>query len=138
MARLPAEQTWPLWVKAAVRALSTAVSKSASAKTMLGLLPPSSMAIFFMLPAAPWTSERPASMPPVSEMRSTSGLSARAWPTRGPGPRTRLTTPGGVPASSSRRVRWMAVRGVTVAGFMTTVQPAARAGAIFQDSCRSG
>ena len=105
MARQPALQTWPLWVKAAVRALSTAVSKSLSSNTMLGLLPPSSMAIFFMFTAAPRTSARPASMPPVSEMRSTSGLSASAWPTRSPGPRMRLTTPGGVPASSSSRVR---------------------------------
>ena len=75
--------------------MSTAVSKSASAKTMFGLLPPSSRATFFMLPAAPRSRARPASMPPVSEMRSTSGLSASAWPTRPPGPRTRLTTPAG-------------------------------------------
>ena len=99
MARQPAEQTWPEWTNAAVRALSTAVSKSASAKTMFGLFPPSSSATRFTLTAAPRISDRPASMPPVSEMRSMSGESARAWPTRSPGPRTRLTTPGGTPAS---------------------------------------
>ena len=125
-------------MNAAVSALSTAVSKSASAKTMLGLFPPSSSATFFMLPAAPRIRARPASMPPVREMRSTSGLSASAWPTRPPGPRTRLTTPAGTPASSSSRVRWIAVSGVTDAGFMTVVLPAASAGAIFHDSWRSG
>ena len=132
MARLPALQTWPLWTKAAVTALSTTVSKSASAKTMLGLFPPSSSATRLTLIAAPRISDRPASRPPVSEMRSTSGLSPSAWPTRSPGPSTRLTTPGGVLASSSRRVRWIAVSGVTWAGFMTAVLPAASAGAIFQ------
>ena len=119
MARQPAEQTCPEWMKAAVRALSTAVSKSASANTMLGLLPPSSRATFLTLTAAPRIRARPASRPPVSDTRSTSGLSASACPTRAPGPRTRLTTPAGTPASSSRRVRWMAVSGVTGAGFMT-------------------
>ena len=61
IARQPAEQTWPRWMNAAVSALSTTVSKSASAKTMLGLLPPSSIATFFMLTAAPRT-RRPAGL----------------------------------------------------------------------------
>ena len=42
--REPAEQTWPAWKKAASSARSTAMSRSASAKTMLGFLPPSSSA----------------------------------------------------------------------------------------------
>jgi hypothetical protein len=47
------EQTWPEWVKAAVSALSTAVSKSASSNTMFGLLPPISSATCLRLTAAP-------------------------------------------------------------------------------------
>ena len=52
MRRAPAEQTWPLWMNAALSAWSTAVSKpssvaQASAKTTLGFLPPSSRATFF-------------------------------------------------------------------------------------------
>ena len=93
------------------------VSKSASAKTMFGLLPPSSIAIFFMLTAAPRTSARPASMPPVSEMRSTSGLSASAWPTRVARTEDEVARRRrGTPASSSSRVRWIAVSGVTGRG----------------------
>ena len=45
--RAPAEQTWPECRKTAVSAKSRATSRSASAKTMLGFLPPSSSATFF-------------------------------------------------------------------------------------------
>ena len=55
----PAEQTCPEWVNAAVSALSTAVSKSASSNTMFGLLPPISRATFLKLTAAP-RQQRPA------------------------------------------------------------------------------
>src|SRR4029078_4072180 len=91
-----------------------------------------------LYPARPPSSARRPPTPPVSETRSTSGESASAWPTRSPSPRTRFTTPRGVPASSRRRVRWIAVSGVRCSGFMTAVQPAARAGAIFQESWSNG
>jgi hypothetical protein len=52
ISRAPAEHTWPEWTKTAVTALSTAVSRSTSAKTMLGFLPPSSTVTFFTVSAA--------------------------------------------------------------------------------------
>ena len=55
-----------------------------------------------------------------------------------PGPVTMLTTPGGRSAWRQTSAKSRAVSGVVVAGLRTTVLPAARAGAIFQASMRSG
>ncbi len=143
MRRAPAEQTWPLWMKAALRAWSTAVSKpssvaQASAKTTLGFLPPSSRATFFTVTAAAWATFVPLMRPPVKETRSTSGCSARRAPTVWPGPVTMLATPAGRPASTSRSMRAIVVSGVISLGLTTKVLPAARAGAIFQLAWSSG
>ncbi len=113
-------------------ALSTAASKSASAKTTLGFLPPSSSATFFTVAAAAAITRRPVTMPPVNETRSTSGASVSAGPTRSPAPSTRLATPGGTPASVSAVISQIAVDGVSSHGLSTKVLPAASAGATFQ------
>ncbi len=52
MSRAPAEHTWPECRNTAVSAKSTAVSKSASAKTTLGFFPPSSSATRLTVDAA--------------------------------------------------------------------------------------
>ncbi len=136
--RAPAEHTWPECRKTAVIAMSSAVSRSASAKTMLGFLPPSSSATFFTVPDAAAMIRLPVPRPPVNETRSTRGSSLRAAPALGPSPRTRLPTPAGSPASSSSLIRWIAVVGESSLGLSTNVQPAARAGATFQDTCSNG
>ena len=105
---------------------------------MFGFLPPSSRATFFTVSAAERMIALPVATPPVNETRSTSGLATRAAPTSAPEPRTRLTTPAGTPASASRSTRIRVLRGVTSLGLSTTVLPAARAGATFQDICSSG
>lgn len=143
MSRPPAEQTWPLWMKAALRAWSTAVSKpssvsQASAKTTLGFLPPSSRATFLTVTAAAWATLVPLTRPPVKETRSTSGCSASRAPTVWPGPVTMLATPVGRPASTSRSIRAIVVIGVISLGLITKVLPAASAGAIFQLAWSSG
>lgn len=137
------EQTWPLCMKAALRAWSTAVSKpssvaQASAKTTLGFLPPSSRATFLTESAAARITFVPLVRPPVKETRSTSGWAARRAPTGSPGPVTRLATPAGSPASTSRAMRATVDSGVISLGLSTKVLPAARAGAIFQEAWRSG
>src|SRR5271167_4673683 len=53
-----------------------------------------------------------------------------AFPTS-PGPRTRLNTPAGTPASKMISASAAAVAGVGLAGFITTVLPNAIAGADF-------
>ena len=87
----------------AVSARSSAASRSASAKTMFGFLPPSSSATFLTVAAAAAITRLPVDSPPVNETRSTSGLSVSGAPTSGPPPRTRLATPAGSPASASSR-----------------------------------
>ncbi len=49
-----------------------------------------------------------------------------------------LTTPFGSPASSSSRTKWSVVSGVSSAGLMTTVHPAASAGEILRVAIASG
>jgi hypothetical protein len=49
-----------------------------------------------------------------------------------------LTTPSGKPTSSIRLARWSAVSVASSAGLSTTVFPAARAGASFQEAIRVG
>lgn len=49
-----------------------------------------------------------------------------------------LMTPGGMPALTESSANLSAVRGDTWAGFMTTVFPAARQAAIFQDNIMRG
>ncbi len=61
-----------------------------------------------------------------------------AAPTAGPRPCTRLSTPGGKPASMLSSASRPAVQGVTSEGLATTVLPAASAGAIFQVNRYSG
>src|SRR5690606_10552796 len=51
---------------------------------------------------------------------------------------TTFTTPAGRPASSSSRVKKMVVSGVSAGGLITTVQPAASAGAILRVAIAKG
>ena len=138
MSRVPAEQTWPECRNTPVSTWSTELSQSASAKTMCGFLPPSSTATLVTCSAAIREMVFPVAKPPVKEMKSTSSVSVRAAPSTAPLPCTRFTTPGGTPASSISRVKATVLSGVTSLGFRTIVQPAASAGATFQDICNSG
>ena len=62
----------------------------------------------------------------------TAGCSKKASAIGRDGPITRLATPGGSPASARHSNIWIKVSGVWSAGRLTTVQPAARAGAILR------
>lgn len=119
-------------------AKSTAVSKSASAKTTLGFLPPSSSATFFTVAAAVAMIRLPVSTPPVKDTMSTRGSSESGAPTSGPVPRTRLAAPAGSPASSNALISRIEVEGVSSAGLRTIVLPARSAGATFQLACSRG
>ena len=98
--RLPAQQHWP-WLKNSAKCdPSAAASRSASAKTMFGLLPPSSSVtrLRFVRAAACMIS-LPTSVLPVNATLSTSMCSAIAAPAVSPKPGTMLMTPSGKPAS---------------------------------------
>ena len=75
---------------------------------------------------------------PVKLMTGTSGLSTSAMPAASPGPVTRLTTPGGSPASSSSSTSSSAQPGVSDAGLRMTVLPLMSAGIIFQHGMAIG
>src|ERR671918_84765 len=116
---------------------STAWSSGASSKMMFAALPPSSSVSFLPLPAIDFWIALPTSVEPVKATLSTPGCLTSSAPAR-PSPVTMLTTPGGSSAWRRTSQKRSAVRGVVSAGFRTTVFPAASAGAIFQESMRSG
>jgi hypothetical protein len=116
-----------------------AASRSASAKTTNGALPPSSIEQLTIVSAA-WVSRiRPTSVEPVKESLRTRGswiIALTTAPERVDG--TTLTTPSGTPASASSLARYSAVSGVSLAGLRITVQPAASAGPILRVAIAAG
>ena len=75
---------------------------------------------------------------PVKATLSMPGCFTIAAPAVGPNPGTTLITPSGTPAFWASRASRRAVSGVCSAGFITIVQPAARAGPHFHDTIRIG
>ncbi len=134
---MPARQTWPAlsyWYVA----VSTARSRSASAKTRNGLFPPSSNETGVRFAAAARAISRAVSTEPVKEIRARPGCATSAAPASSPIPWTTFRTPGGRPASRAISPRSDAVSGDHSAGLRTAVQPAASAGPTFQVSSMSG
>src|ERR1700733_14118112 len=74
----------------------------------------------------------PAASPPVNPTCATSGWPTSGAPTSPPNPVTTLTTPSGKPASLNRAANSSIEAEVNSDGLITTVHPAARAGASFQ------
>ncbi len=136
--RVSAEQVCPELIQQPNRPAGIAEARSASSNMMLADLPPSSSDTFFTFSAASCITRLPARVEPVNDTASTSGCDARASPTTGPTPVTRLNTPGGNPISSMMSASANALSGATSLGFNTTVQPAAMAGATFSTIWNSG
>ncbi len=106
--------------------------------TMTTFLPPISRWTFLNEGAARSATVRPTSVEPVNDTTRTSSLASMASPTSLPPPVTRLTTPGGTPASSRILTKFTADNGVSVAGLKTTVFPQTSAGMIFHDGIAIG
>ena len=104
----------------------------------MAFLPPSSIESLTPRSAAAMAMVRPVSPLPVKPMTLTSGCSTMGMPTSAPEPVTRLTTPGGNPASTRISMSSAAQCGVSEAGFQTTVLPAMSAGIIFQQGMATG
>src|SRR5881628_576924 len=118
---------------------SSAALKSASSNTMKGALPPSSNESRVTCLAAVSMIPLPTSVDPVKPIFRISGCVSSSAPTS----RERLVvstlnTPRGSPATSVMRAIASAVSGVAEAGLSTTVQPAARAGAILRVTIVAG
>src|SRR5436305_9892131 len=75
---------------------------------------------------------------PVNDSRRRRGSATSAAPTSSPIPCTTFSTPGGKPASTARSASIEQDSGDHSAGFRTTVQPAASAGAVFQVESMNG
>src|SRR5262252_4634099 len=106
----------------------TAISMSASSKTMKGALPPNSSESFLTVPAHCCISNFPTSVEPVKVSLRTVGFEVSSPPISLDGPVTQEKTPLGTPARSPNSHSAKAEKGVAVAGFSTIVHPAAKAG----------
>src|SRR5947208_2152072 len=84
----------PVWKVHGCSAPASACAGSASAKTRLGDLPPSSRSTRFMRGATASWMRAPTAELPVNEIMSISGASTSASPISGPWPPTKLSTPG--------------------------------------------
>ena len=115
----------------------TALSRSASSKTICGDLPPSSSDTRAPRAAAVAPMRSPVVVEPVKAILSTPGWSTSAAPV-GPRPVTTLNTPFGTPASTASSASSSVEVGVTSDGLATTVLPAASAGNSFQPRRPSG
>ena len=136
--RDPAEQTSPWLKKIPIMAHSTAPSRSASAKMMLGDFPPSSRPIFLTFAAAQRIMSCPTAVDPVKVTMLMPGWAAMALPTEPPGPRIRLTEPLGMPAFSKISNIFTVDKTQLELGLKITLFPAASAGASFQAPMRKG
>ena len=123
-----AQQSCPALSNTAYGAVAAARSRSASANTMLALLPPSSSVSRFTCCAQPAMTWLPTSVDPVKTILRTAGWSTRRWPTTDPFPGSTWNTPSGSPASRASSPIRIAVSGVRSAGLAITGLPAARAG----------
>ena len=136
--RVVAEHTWPLLTLTADTAAATARSRSASANTTSGDLPPSSSVSGTRRSAASAARWRPVATDPVNAIFRTSGWAASGVPTSGPAPVTTFSTPSGNPASAARRARSRVEVEVSSDGFATTAFPTASAGASARQAWLSG
>ncbi len=118
-------QTWPALSSPKVAAALAARSMSASARTIIGSLPPSSRLTGVRLSAAFAITFLPVAVEPVNITKSASSTSAAP---AGPRPVATLKTPSGSPAAASISAITSEVSGVTSDGFRITALPAASAG----------
>ena len=107
-----------------------ASSRSASSKIITGALPPSSIDVRFTVAAHCCSNNFPTGVEPVKVTLRTSGLLVISAPTAGASVAViTLKIPAGTPACNASSAMASADSGVSAAGFSTTAQPAASAGA---------
>ena len=95
--RLRAQQSWPALSKTDMGAVAAARSRSASSKTTLALLPPSSRVTRFTWSAAPRMIRCPTCVEPVKQILRTAGCVTNRSPTTEPRPARTVSTPFGQP-----------------------------------------
>src|ERR1700757_2910121 len=126
--RFAQTQVCPAFLYFEAMAPLTAISISASSKTINGALPPNSIEVFLTVAAHCSISNLPTSVEPVKVSLRTIGFEVSSPPISFDGPVTQEKTPFGTPARSANSHNANAENGVAVAGFSTIVEPAASAG----------
>jgi len=127
--RLDASQDSPTLFMHRRASVPTTDSRTASSRTRLGDLPPSSSITRLTVGAAWSETSTPARVDPVNETKPTFGRAAMQAPTFGRVPSVRLKTPGGTSASSRIPANRCTDSGEISEGFNTQVQPVASTGA---------
>jgi hypothetical protein len=120
-------QIWPASRNLEPTDLRATSAMSASSNTSTGAWPPSSRVARLMPSAARWAICRPTAVDPVKVTLRICGDRIRCSEMAAVCPKTTLSTPGGSPASTSALASASPVAGVSSAGLITTVQPAASA-----------
>src|SRR5271166_2419284 len=100
--RLAQTQVWPALRYFEAMAPLTAISMSASSKTMNGALPPNSSDSFLTVPVHYCISNFPTSVEPVKVNLRTIGFELSSPPISFDGPVTQEKTPFGTPARSAQ------------------------------------
>ena len=101
--RVVAKHDWPALRVTAATAAETAASRSASSRTIVGDLPPSSRLTGTMRRAAAAITAAPVATEPVNVTWPTSGWSTTAAPVGSPRPTTMLHAPGRQPRLGEQR-----------------------------------
>src|SRR6202522_2308126 len=138
MMRLVAVQRCPVVPKAPQSPPSTARSRFASSRTIIGFLPPSSREQGLKLLAAVVPMVLPTADDPVKDTARTEGCSVSGAPASGPYPAITLITPLGTPASVSAWTRLNVESGVSCAGLITQAFPQTIAGSNFHEEMAIG
>ena len=136
--REPAVHICPWFIKIADMVPPTAVSRSQSAKTMFGDLPPNSRLNFLVVELARRIISCPVCVPPVKLTMSTSLSVTKSRAASLSVVATIFTTPAGNSLSRINCARRMTEAHPIEDGLKTMVFPASNAGAIFQAAIIKG
>ncbi len=131
-------QTWPALRYLNAAMVSAVFSGSASPNTTTGEWPPSSMVARFMPLAARPAKCLPTGTDPVNETLRTTSDASRCSETFAGTPKTRLSTPGGRPASTKQRTSSTQLPGVSSDALRMSAQPAANEPPILRAGVRVG
>ncbi len=129
-------QIWPALEKHAWTAPVTAASRSASARTTIGFLPPSSIEAPISRRPQAAASSRPVAVEPVNARWSTS--SSSAGPITEPRPATTCQTSSGSPARAASSRAASSDSGACESALLTTALPAISAGITSPTARKSG
>src|SRR5229473_6189390 len=130
--RVGAVHTWPALRDLPITEVAAVATGSTSSHTITGAWPPSSMMAGFICSPASDAKRLPTGIEPVNVTNRTAGCGMRYSEISEGVPNTRLSTPGGTPASWKARTSCTAPAGVSSEAFKMMAQPEDSAPATFR------